>query len=404
MEKRLIVRNFGPIQELDIELKKINVFVGPQGSGKSTIAKIISFCSWLDKRRSDDNVYFDVTNRLLSYYNLTDYLKDNSQIFYRGDNIVYAYGWDEQKKMPLDGFKVGVSEHINEKEIIFFHISPSVNPKVIYIPAERNFVSAVPNLLNYVEEDDSLHEFIMDWYRAKNKYSYSNPLNILKSGIKFYSSGPASDYIMLKDGKLLTLKSSASGYQSIVPLITMIDWLSEGIYKDNKPFTAAEERKITDILHKMSGTTSTEEALQLQQRLKNIVEGKVYTHTQFVIEEPCQNLFPEAQRDLVYYLIAALDHGKNHRLVMTTHSPYVLTSLNNLIYAYSVGQKHNEEVNKIIPSASWLDFKDIDVLYVSDGVVESIMDEDTKQIKAERIDGISTALNEEYEKLLEIEE
>ena len=29
-------------------------FIGPQGSGKSTIAKIISFCSWLDKRISDD--------------------------------------------------------------------------------------------------------------------------------------------------------------------------------------------------------------------------------------------------------------------------------------------------------------------------------------------------------------
>ena len=54
MGKRLIVNNFGPIREVDIDLKKINVFIGPQGSGKSTIAKIISFCSWLDKRISDD--------------------------------------------------------------------------------------------------------------------------------------------------------------------------------------------------------------------------------------------------------------------------------------------------------------------------------------------------------------
>ena len=40
MGKRLIVKNFGPIKEVDIDLKKINVFIGPQGSGKSTIAKI----------------------------------------------------------------------------------------------------------------------------------------------------------------------------------------------------------------------------------------------------------------------------------------------------------------------------------------------------------------------------
>ena len=47
--RRLIIRNVGPIKSLDIRLNKINVFIGPQGSGKSTIAKIISFCSWLEK-------------------------------------------------------------------------------------------------------------------------------------------------------------------------------------------------------------------------------------------------------------------------------------------------------------------------------------------------------------------
>ena len=404
MEKRLIVRNFGPIKELDIELKKINVLIGPQGSGKSTIAKIISFCSWLDKRRSDDGVYVNAYKRLLSYYKFSDYLKEDTQLFYMGDNIVYTYGWNDPVLEISDEFTLGDSQHLDDKELILFNQSPSVNPKVIYIPAERNFVSAVQNLQNYVEGDDSLHEFILDWYRAKNKYNSSNPLNILKSGIRFYSSGPASDYILLEDGKSLSLNSSASGYQSVVPLVTMIDWLSEGIYKEEKPFTAAEEKKITDILYGMSGTTDKIEIQNLQQRLKGIVEGKVYTHTQFVIEEPCQNLFPEAQRDLVYYLIASLDHGKNHRLVMTTHSPYVLTSLNNLICAHSIGQKHREEVEKIISSDYWLDFKDIDVFYVSDGVAESIMDEETKQIKAERIDGISIALNEEYERLLEIED
>ena len=142
----------------------------------------------------------------------------------------------------------------------------------------------------------------------------------------------------------------------------------------------------------------------MKQRLKGIVEGKVYTHTQFVVEEPCQNLFPEAQRDLIYYLISSLDHGKNHGLVMTTHSPYVLASLNNLIYAHKVGQVNREAVESIIPSYSWIDFNDINVFFVTDGGVESILDEDLKLIKAEEIDGISTVLNEEFDKLLELEE
>ena len=44
------IRNIGPIKEVEeITLNRVNVFMGPQSSGKSTIAKIISFCTWLEK-------------------------------------------------------------------------------------------------------------------------------------------------------------------------------------------------------------------------------------------------------------------------------------------------------------------------------------------------------------------
>lgn len=38
---------------MDIELKKVNIFMGPQSCGKSTLAKIICFCTWMEKT----NVY-----------------------------------------------------------------------------------------------------------------------------------------------------------------------------------------------------------------------------------------------------------------------------------------------------------------------------------------------------------
>lgn len=404
MGKRLIVKNFGPIKSVEIDLKKINVFIGPQGCGKSTLAKVISFCSWLDKRRSDDGVYVGAYKHLMYYHKLQDYFHDDTLIYYQGDNIVYTYGWPKDDEMLLDGFEIGNTLHVDDKELILFSLRPSVNPKVIYIPAERNFVSAVPNLQNYIESDDSLHGFILDWYRAKNKYNESNPLGLLNLGVKFFSVGPVSDYILLEGGKSVRLNASASGFQSVVPLVAMVDWLSSGIYKEEKPFSAAEEKKITELLNDLSGVTNSVELQKYQQRLKGILEGKVYTHTQFIVEEPCQNLFPDAQKDLIYYLVSSLDHGKNHRLVLTTHSPYVLASLNNLIYAHNVGQSNREEVQKIIPSYCWVDFDDINVMFIYDGRAESIMDEELRQIKAERIDGISAVLNEEYEKLLELEE
>ena len=61
-------------------------------------------------------------------------------------------------------------------------------------------------------------------------------------------------------------------------------------------------------------------------------------------------------------------------------------------------------MEKIIPSYSWIDFNDINVLFVADGGVESILDDELKLIKAEEIDGISTVLNEEFDKLLELED
>ena len=47
----ITIKNVGPVKEAHFELNKINVFMGPQSSGKSTIAKIISYCQWVEKRR-----------------------------------------------------------------------------------------------------------------------------------------------------------------------------------------------------------------------------------------------------------------------------------------------------------------------------------------------------------------
>ena len=149
---------------------------------------------------------------------------------------------------------------------------------------------------------------------------------------------------------------------------------------------------------------SAEELEQLKKRLVGFIEGKIYTHTQFVIEEPEQNLFPKTQKDLVYYLISALDHGKNHHLLLTTHSPYILSALNNLLYAYKVAQQGDKKlVSNIIPESSWLDYAQTRTYFVSDGGAHSIMDEEIGMIKAESIDSISDTLNKEFEQLLNIE-
>ena len=52
---KIRIKNFGPIkegyQENDgwLDVKKVTVFIGNQGSGKSTVAKLISTFSWIEK-------------------------------------------------------------------------------------------------------------------------------------------------------------------------------------------------------------------------------------------------------------------------------------------------------------------------------------------------------------------
>src|SRR4028118_204030 len=43
MAEKLIIRNFAGIKELEIEVKRINILIGPQASGKSVCAKLLFY-------------------------------------------------------------------------------------------------------------------------------------------------------------------------------------------------------------------------------------------------------------------------------------------------------------------------------------------------------------------------
>ena len=44
---KIKIENIGPIKNVNFDLNKVNVIMGPQSSGKSTIAKIVSYCQWV---------------------------------------------------------------------------------------------------------------------------------------------------------------------------------------------------------------------------------------------------------------------------------------------------------------------------------------------------------------------
>lgn len=123
-------------------------------------------------------------------------------------------------------------------------------------------------------------------------------------------------------------------------------------------------------------------------------------NTDFIVEEPEQNLFPSTQKSLVENLVSTCnENGHEHGFTLTTHSPYVLSALNNLIYAYQVGQKN--DVSDIVPKQCWIAPSDVCAWMVMDnGTVEDIIDSELNHIMAEKIDSVSTCINETFDSLM----
>lgn len=391
---RLIINNIGPLKYVDIELKTVNVFIGRQSSGKSTLAKIISFCSWLEKNndRVRKSLLDGAYKMLISYSRLSDaYFTHESSIFYEGENVVYAYNFSTP--LPVSkGTEISWEPVIDTKEVFGAFIVRTINPKVAYIPAERNFVSAVNNLSDYSEEDDNLQDFVNTWYKAKKKYTKSNALNLMGLHAKFfYQESDMTDNILLDSGEELPLTSASSGLQSVIPLLVLINWLSDGIYEEEKPFSPIEQEKIVELLKALPDGLKDDKVKRLLERMTGFIKGYVYSHTQFIVEEPEQNLFPETQCELLNYLLAAINHGKGHRMVLTTHSPYVLNQLNLLFKAF--------DKNVLISNAS-LNYDDTNVFAIEDGELRDLKVQNAHMVDPEYLVQFISSIYRQYAELV----
>ena len=90
---------------------------------------------------------------------------------------------------------------------------------------------------------------------------------------------------------------------------------------------------------------------------------------------------------------------------MTTHSPYILSVLNNLLFAYTVSQKSGidkRNVHEIIPEDIWIDPSQFNAYYLDKGVARCIFNSETKLIADNELDGISTDISGERDALIEL--
>lgn len=359
IKKQLTIKNIGPIKNVSFEVKKVNVFMGKQSSGKSTIAKILSFCSWVEKDISYQqsfNTYLEgnnFINDLKSFHKMEKYIKEDSYIKYDGEAVDIEYA----------NSKV----FIKWKDTRFDY----KRPKISYIPSERNII-ALPEIHQVKFPDNYLRSYLLDWLNIRQNYTYDNRISILDTNIHYYySESDGSDHIV-GNGYDIPLSTASSGLQSVTSLLTILDYLMMKLYDKKeelsfekeiirhstrqlivseiilrplygKDFEGEDRSKIIEEFNKKLKDNSPKEIeffKKFQLVSNNLLE---YNKTDIIAEEPEQNLFPSTQKELIYEIFEYLNKSKyDHTLTLTTHSPYILYAINNCILAHKVKEEYTD--------------------------------------------------------------
>lgn len=388
--KHLIIYNVGPIKKVDIELKRFNFIIGPQSSGKSTVAKILSTCEWIEKEVEITRNEQAVGNGE-NYKTLVESFHKMEEYFDRGEDSFVSYSTD---------FVEIRYEHRN----LNVHLKREVpyhRQKICYIPAERNMVT-LPELKGFEFNTTNLRSFLFDWYRAREYYTPQNKTDVLELGVQYYydaDMATKNDRIQHVNGKTydISLSNSSSGLQSLTPLLVMLQYycdqyFAEYDFKNSfeqnnkvKQMRAALTREVALSQYK-PGFREEEVAQLVNQFNEALHRGdkradeifKSYeeacnrllipNRTTFIIEEPEQNLYPFTQVALVDAIIKLCSNGRMHGCTITTHSPFVLNYLNVLIARY---YKQISDVVQLNPS-------ELSVFGTNDGRLSDLMQLNTK--------------------------
>jgi len=119
------------------------------------------------------------------------------------------------------------------------------------------------------------------------------------------------------------------------------------------------------------------------------------------IEEPEAHLFPNGQKDITDFILF-IYNTLNTRFVITTHSPYILSSLNNAIYASEIYHK-NKNLPNVYDRDLFLKFSDTQAFTTQSGNLIDIVDREMKLIDVKFIDDCSREINDTYAKLEDME-
>lgn len=422
--QKLTITNLGPVSNCIIEIKDFMVLTGPQASGKSTIAKSIFFFnnlknilfSMYQKQMAVKPLFntldlemvfakeiqkaflqsFGIENDYKAYGSICyDYDNDNSIIITfepssdKLDIDVVVTFDDKMKKYLVKLEQLLDTDARKNPDIIRKFINYDIfasDMEVVYIPAGRSMLTVLSSQINY------LYSVMDDRIRAMIDYctqQFMENVLLLKD---YFNKG--YETILKQTMEVVDYEIDEDKARFAIDMMREI---LGGEYRS----VNGEERLYygEDFVKVNYASSGQQEAVWIVNILFYYMLGRRKTF--FIIEEPESHLFPETQKAMIE-LISLVKNGSN-KVLLTTHSPYVLGSINNLLYANYIANVNNDAlIENVIPKHLWLDFNTLGAYYLEDGKPRDITDKEFMDLDHDVIDGASSVLNEDYEKLMDI--
>ena len=389
MKESIIIKNFGPLKEVEIDdIKPLTVFIGKSAGGKSIIMKVIVLMRYIYKmvniRSYLKNAKITRSPFKLRFNSL---LHDGLKGMITAQTEIYYTVEINGNKYTLKYTNRGLQSDINipDKDLIFF--------KEAYVSGMRSLIPIWASKAVSVKGENLgffFHETFNDFNDATDVIK-EQKLEYLNLKMKVRKSGNRPKLFTIEslqnDAVPIELRYASSGIQTSAPLVAIVHYFAQEF-----SFKDAFQRSVLNYLYKQDLLTKFTPGIN-----RNKLGKYVHIH----IEEVELSLAPEDQTAFMSNLVEEVFHkNKKDRklgLMVSTHSPYIVNHLNVLLRA-----GYFEKARENYP---FLEKDDIAVYRVNEGKIISLMatDNDTGEYVINALDMSDTMerIFEEYESMEE---
>ena len=387
MKESIIIKNFGPLKEVEIDdIKPLTVFIGKSAGGKSIIMKVIVLMRYIYKmvniRSYLKNAKITRSPFKLRFNSL---LHDGLKGMITAQTEIYYTVEINGNKYTLKYTNRGLQSDINipDKDLIFF--------KEAYVSGMRSLIPIWASKAVSVKGENLgffFHETFNDFNDATDVIK-EQKLEYLNLKMKVRKSGNRPKLFTIEslqnDAVPIELRYASSGIQTSAPLVAIVHYFAQEF-----SFKDAFQRSVLNYLYKQDLLTKF---------TPGINQNKLGKYVHIHIEEVELSLAPEDQRAFMSNLVEEVFHkNKKDRklgLMVSTHSPYIVNHLNVLLRA-----GYFEKARENYP---FLGKDDIAVYRVNEGKIISLMatDNDTGEYVINALDMSDTMerIFEEYESM-----